>query len=89
MNTQQDKTRELNSEWFARNFFFSLTPDNWSFQQLLDFLYKFEESFDEMYDEQGDMPTVWEPFEDYKPSWVADQMGMMQAQLSMLYKEVV
>lgn len=79
---------ELKSEWYVRNFFFSLTPDEWSYEKLTDFLRKQTGSFDDIEDD-GDIPTVWEPFEAYNPTWVADQMDMMVQQLSMLFKEVI
>ena len=79
---------ELKSEWYVRNFFFSLTPDEWSYEELTNYLRKQEGTFDEM-DLDCESLAVWDPFEDYNPSWVADQMDMMVEQLSMLFKEVI
>lgn len=78
--------KELNSEWFARNFFFSITPAEWSYEKLTNLLRDNEDIFETT---DCEFLTPWEPFEDYNPSWIADQMDMMVEQLSMLYKEVV
>ena len=80
--------KELKSEWYARNFFFSFTPEDWNFEELTNFLRKQEGTFDEI-ENLGDELVAWEPFEAYNPTWVADQMDMMVQQLSMLFKEVV
>ena len=82
-------TTELKSEWYARNFFFALTPNSWSYEQLTDYLRKQEGTFLELEEMETDELCAWEPFEAYNPTWVADQMDMMVEQLSMLYKEVV
>jgi hypothetical protein len=75
------------AENYAMSFFFSFTPDGWGFEELTDYLRKQEGAFDEIEDFDEDELAVWEPFEMYNPSWVADQMDMMASQLEDTFKE--
>lgn len=65
------------------SFFFSFVPDEWSYDDLTHYLRLQDGDFNEMVSNLNleDELAVWEPFEDYNPSWVADQMDMMVAQL--------
>lgn len=75
------------AEGYAMSFFFSFTPDEWGFEELVDYLNKQDGAFDEIQDFEEDELAVWEPFELYNPSWVADQMEIMANQLTDLFKE--
>ena len=71
---------------YARSYHFSLTPENWSYEQLTDYLRKQEGTFLELEEMETDELCAWEPFEAYNPTWVADQMDMMTTQLEEIFK---
>ena len=73
------------AENFAQSFFFSFTPDEWSFEELTDYLRASQEDSIEdlavcLKRDQDDL-AVWERFEDMNPSWIADQMDVMVFEL--------
>ena len=74
---------------YAVAFFFSFVPDEWSNEDLLNFLRKQEGDFEEMTSDLNveEELCVWEPFENYNPSWVADQINIMTMQLTDLFNE--
>lgn len=98
MNTQQEMTIkdfdmcfafdqaefQHKCESYAQMFFFCETPDKWSYSELIEFLQKQEGGFDEIADMED--LVVWEPFEEFNPQWVADQMNMMVMQLKETFK---
>lgn len=72
---------------YARSYHFSFTPEEWGYEELSDHLRRQEGTFEDMANEMNlDELCPWEPFEDYNPSWVADQMDMMTSQLEELFK---
>lgn len=80
-------TIERKAQAYAQSFFFSFTPDNWTYKQLIQWLRKHGNDcyLDVDTTEMEDF-AVWEPFETYRLSWVADQMDMMVAQLQETFK---
>ena len=81
------KTIRQKAEGYAQSFFFSETPDEWDYEELTNQLRKEEGDFCDMNDRLNrEDIVIWEPFEDYNPSWVADQMDMMAFQLTELFE---
>lgn len=76
------------AENYALSFFFSFVPENWSYEDLSNYLRQQEGDFNDMICELNldEELAPWEPFEDMNPSWVADQMDMMVFQLCEVFK---
>lgn len=77
------------AEKYAMSFFFSIVPDDWSYEDLTHHLRNTNEDTVEQMAymvNQEEYLNVWEPFEHYNPSWIADQMDVMSQQLEDLFK---
>ena len=87
--TIRPMTVKEKAENYSREFFFSMTPLDWSFEELLDYLRKSTE--DTTYElacelNREDELSAWEVFEDYSPHWLADQVEVTAQQLEERFK---
>ncbi|CAB4121470.1 hypothetical protein UFOVP11_53 [uncultured Caudovirales phage] len=87
--TIRPMTVKEKAENYSRGFFFSTTPLEWSFEELLDYLRKSSE--DTTYEmacelNHEDDLAAWEVFEEYNPHWLADQVKVMAQQLEDRFK---
>lgn len=74
----------VKAENYAISYHFSFFPENMSYEDLTRFCRLEEGDFNDLAERLNleDELVAWEVFEDYNPSWVADQMDMMVKQLT-------